>query len=176
MEPNRCQAYRLRSREGIGGWLCVCHGSLTATLAHPCRWADIAEQSRSTQAWHCFSIHHLSGATADTKVISAEDQFASWRRRVAESGNCLGTPAIPNMTLNSVADAPWQCGARSLVAVRSHTHHDMAQQTGSSEPSGSVSVPSQASAARGRWVVRHYFTPCNPIPSKSRRLKKFRRV
>ena len=36
VESNRCQASRFRSRRVIGDGFCVCHGALSAAVAHSC--------------------------------------------------------------------------------------------------------------------------------------------
>ena len=39
VESNRCQAPRLRSWQVFRSRYCGCDGTLTAAVAHPCRWA-----------------------------------------------------------------------------------------------------------------------------------------
>ena len=64
VKSNRCQASRLRSRHVIGGSFPVCHGSLTAAVAHPSRSIQAVRALRDTgvgtgTAWREFEKSQL---------------------------------------------------------------------------------------------------------------------
>ena len=86
VESNRCQASCLRSGRVIGGSFRVCHGALSAAVAHPKRSAA------SSIMRVCEHTQHLgSGVTGESDATgrSHGSRLAQFRAPLGESARCV---------------------------------------------------------------------------------------
>ena len=87
VETNRCQASRLRSWPVIGDSFPVCHGTLTAAVAHP-------ERSAASSVMRVFEHTELRGSRvvgeSDAAAWPHASQLAQIRAWLGESAHCVG--------------------------------------------------------------------------------------